>query len=128
MSEDTPALPRAFTTPISTPKHDKVTKDGFIPVKAEPKAPISFLPYEVRSDPEVSEQLDHYLVLPDSTMGLFREYARHIPYSSSKKDFFQKTGLHSLNGKSVILVHGFIQLICLKHFNSSFAKRARTEE
>jgi hypothetical protein len=90
---------RTLTPPRSTPKSDKVQKDGFLNVASVPKPAIRFPPYEVRRDPEIGPVLDEFNVVPDQHMGLFKEYPRYIPYTSSKKDFQEKTGRKGFDGK-----------------------------
>lgn len=105
MSFDDLILPRPYAAPTSTLKQDRGPKDGFHAIKADPKAPVTYLPFEVRSDSDVSRQLDSFSVLPDQSMGKFCEYPRYIPYSSSKKDFLEKTGRRGFEGKSLVSVH-----------------------
>lgn len=75
-----------------TSKPEKMSKDGFLPVKGVPKSPITYGPFELRNDPDIGRHLNECAVLPSTDMGLFREFPRYIPYSSSKKDFLEKTG------------------------------------
>ncbi|KAF2099708.1 hypothetical protein NA57DRAFT_75212 [Rhizodiscina lignyota] len=83
---------RAFSPPRSTPKPDKVQKDGFVNTTGNPKGAVRYTPFEVRRDPEIGPVLDKYHVVPDQNMGRFKDYPRYIPYTSSKKDFQNKTG------------------------------------
>ncbi|KAI8954087.1 hypothetical protein F4801DRAFT_45797 [Xylaria longipes] len=69
----------------------KMPKDAAVFTKSKPKGAINFQPYEDLD--EVSLRLvRRFQVYP---LGKIREYSRHIPYNSGKKDFFEKTGRES---------------------------------
>lgn len=97
--DSTSSTPKAYNTPSpSTARTDKVPKDGFIAIKSELRAAVLYPPHEVWCDDETASKLRSYYVVPDPSMGKFSEYPRFIPYTSSKKDFLNKTGLKGFNG------------------------------
>ncbi|KAF2969529.1 hypothetical protein GQX73_g4048 [Xylaria multiplex] len=75
------------------PKH-KIPKDAAVFTKGKPKGAINFQPYE-NLDEMSLHRARMFQVYP---LGKIREYARHIPYNSGKKDFFEKTGRESFEG------------------------------
>jgi hypothetical protein len=82
------------------PKH-KMPKDAAVFTKSKPKGAINFPPYE--SLDEASLRLVRkFQVYP---LGKIREYSRHIPYNSGKKDFYEKTGRESFEGTYHHLTH-----------------------
>ncbi|KAI0425103.1 hypothetical protein F5Y09DRAFT_352735 [Xylaria sp. FL1042] len=79
-----------FLERSAIPKH-KMPKDAAIFTKSKPKGSINFPPYE-NLDEMSLHKTRMFQVYP---LGKIREYSRHIPYNSGKKDFFEKTGRES---------------------------------
>ncbi|KAI0863688.1 hypothetical protein F4860DRAFT_501683 [Xylaria cubensis] len=69
----------------------KMPKDAAIFTKSKPKGAINFHPYEDLDEVSL-HRVRRFQVHP---LGKIREYSRHIPYNSGKKDFFEKTGRES---------------------------------
>lgn len=80
------------------PKH-KMAKDAAVFTKGKPKGVVNFRPFE-RLDENSSRAVREYQVFP---LGKIQEYCRHIPYNSGKKDFFEKTGRESFEGRQARL-------------------------
>ncbi|KAI1369430.1 hypothetical protein F5Y08DRAFT_325436 [Xylaria arbuscula] len=72
------------------PKH-KMPKDAAVFTKGKTKGAINFSPYEDLDE----ESLRHTRIFEVFPLGRIREFSRHIPYNSGKKDFFEKTGRES---------------------------------
>ncbi|OAQ97034.1 hypothetical protein LLEC1_05785, partial [Akanthomyces lecanii] len=58
------------------------------------RGPVNFMPFEEGLSPAVVHQIMHFQVRP---FGQIRQSCEHIPYNSSKKDFFGKTGRESID-------------------------------
>ena len=87
----------------TTPKHadsdaSKRPEDSTILAKCRPRGPINFPPFEDVDDTAL-QQLSKFKVTP---LGKIHQEFHHIPYSSSKKDLFDKTGRESIEGKILI--------------------------
>jgi hypothetical protein len=93
-----PAFPRADISVTSAPRKGKAAKDGFAPTKGTPNGPLNYLPYEAHEDPFIAPSLEEFKVSPSAEMGRFRDFPRHIPYSSSKKDTLAKIGRKGFDG------------------------------
>lgn len=65
--------------------------------KPKPPGPINFAPFE-EIDQASYREMCRFRVSP---FGKIRQSCQHIPYNSSKKDFFEKTGRESIEGKGV---------------------------
>jgi hypothetical protein len=63
--------------------------------KSKPLGPINFPPFE-EIDPASHLEMCRFQVNP---FGKIRQSCQHSPYNSSKKDFFEKTGRESIEGK-----------------------------
>lgn len=63
--------------------------------KSKPLGPINFAPFEEIGQASYRE-MNRFHVSP---LGKIRQNCQHIPYNSSKKDFFEKTGRESIEGK-----------------------------
>lgn len=87
-----------------------MTTDGPMPAqKAKPhgnadsmpkpklQGPVNFAPFE-DVDQASYREVQRFQVSP---FGQIRQSCDHIPYSSSKKDFFEKTGRESIEGKGL---------------------------
>lgn len=64
-------------------------------VKSKAKGIVNFPPFENLDEGSLRE-IKRYQVYP---YGKIQEYCRHIPYNSGKKDFYEKTGRESFEGK-----------------------------
>jgi hypothetical protein len=64
---------------------------------AQPQGSINFPPFEDIEDVSYREMC-RFRVSP---FGKIRQSCQHIPYNSSKKDFFEKTGRESIEGKGL---------------------------
>ncbi|KAM3462746.1 hypothetical protein MY5147_009777 [Beauveria neobassiana] len=58
------------------------------------RGPVNFMPFEEGLSPEMVREIAHFQVRP---FGQIRQSCEHIPYNSSKKDFFGKTGRESID-------------------------------
>lgn len=85
----------AFYGPTAMPKHRK-PKDAAVFTKGRAKGLVGFPPHE-RLDEASVREVRKYHVFP---FGKIQDYCRHIPYNSGKKDFFEKTGRESFEGKA----------------------------
>ncbi|KAH8167043.1 hypothetical protein CIB48_g1188 [Xylaria polymorpha] len=74
-----------------TMSKQKMPKDAAVFTKSKPKGAINFQPYEDLDEVSL-HSVRRFQVYP---LGKIREYSRHIPYNSGKKDFFEKTGRES---------------------------------
>ncbi|KAJ8122807.1 hypothetical protein O1611_g9748 [Lasiodiplodia mahajangana] len=79
-----------FLDRSAMPKH-KMPKDAAVFTKSKPKGAINFQPFEELDELSL-HRVRKFQVYP---LGKIREYSRHIPYNSGKKDFFEKTGRES---------------------------------
>ncbi|KAI1737276.1 hypothetical protein F4680DRAFT_217569 [Xylaria scruposa] len=79
-----------FLDRLAIPKQ-KMPKDAAIFTKSKPKGAINFHPYDDLDEVSL-HRARRFQVHP---LGKIREYSRHIPYNSGKKDFFEKTGRES---------------------------------
>lgn len=59
------------------------------------RGPVNYMPYEHGLGAETLRQIEQFHVRP---FGEIRQSCEHIPYNSSKKDFFGKTGRESIDG------------------------------
>ena len=71
-----------------------MSKSDAILVKAEPKGEVNYKPCETQ-DETIAAEHRKFKVEP---MGRISDYPRHIPYSSDKKSFQQKTGRDAIEG------------------------------
>lgn len=65
-------------------------------VRAHPKGTVRFRPFEDGLDAATRRYIEEFQIYP---FGNIEEFCRHIPYASGKKDFFEKTGRESFEGK-----------------------------
>lgn len=84
-----------------------MVKESGVFVKSKAKGNINFPPFENLDDASLRE-IKRYQTFP---FGKIQEYCRHIPYNSGKKDFYEKTGRESFEGK-----HAWLQLTSSKKF------------
>lgn len=94
-----PAMTRATSeaTPEPAPvaKKQKLAKDAPIFAKGSPVGHVKYAPYEAFAGSE-REVMNRFNVFPD--IGTITNFPRHIPYSSDKKGFLQKTGRDAFEG------------------------------
>lgn len=81
---------------ISRNSKVKHTKDAPKFEKGEAVGVVAFPPYEV-FDSDLVKHIKEFKILPASAIA---SYPRHIPYSSDKKEFLNKTGRDSFEGMS----------------------------
>ncbi|KAK5998437.1 hypothetical protein PT974_00816 [Cladobotryum mycophilum] len=74
------------------PSRSKTSKGLDNPTMPRPQGPVNFAPFEDVDEASVQE-LSRFRVRP---FGQIRQSCEHIPYNSSKKDFFEKTGRESM--------------------------------
>ena len=65
-------------------------------VKSKAKGVVNFPPFEDLDEVSLRE-VQKFKVYP---FGSIQECCKHIPYNSGKKDFFEKTGRESFEGKA----------------------------
>ena len=70
-------------------------KDAAIFAKGKIYGEIRYAPCEVQ-DEDIAKEHAKFHLYP---MGRISEYCRHIPYNSEKKNFLEKTGRESFEGK-----------------------------
>lgn len=63
--------------------------------KSKAKGIVNFPPFEDLDDESLREVRKYHV----SPLGNIQSNCRHIPYNSGKKDFFEKTGRESFEGK-----------------------------
>ena len=64
--------------------------------KTRPRGAVRFAPYENFEDETALQEVRRFCV---RQLGTIRNSCTHIPYNSGKKDFFEKTGRESFEGK-----------------------------
>lgn len=74
----------------------RARETGRITKPARPRGLITHHPFE-ELDEAAAKEVARFQVKP---FGRIRESCAHIPYNSGKKDFFDKTGRESFEGKS----------------------------
>ncbi|KFH47732.1 Transcriptional repressor-like protein [Hapsidospora chrysogenum ATCC 11550] len=85
------AFPLSMEEP---PPKAKKTRDSSDLSYTRPQGPINYPPYEAL-DAEAFNEMRPFDVYPFGQIG---HYCAHIPYSSDKKDVFEKTGRENFNG------------------------------
>lgn len=86
----------ACSTYTSSSRRQKLPKDAAIFADAKINAPVNFPPHENYSDENLLREHRKFQIFP---LGLImKQGARHIPYNSDKKDFFEKTGRTAFEG------------------------------
>ncbi|KAF2116305.1 hypothetical protein BDV96DRAFT_658540 [Lophiotrema nucula] len=91
-SSQSPTPPTARPTALSTsdPKRQKLSKDAMrLDPGTKPVGPVNFPPYEADGDETIAAMHRKFRIHPAGKIAL---YHRHIPYTSSKKEFTEKTG------------------------------------
>lgn len=94
ISSPTETLRTTRSAPSAAPKGRAPVNAVGLP-KLKPQGPVNFAPYET-VDQAAYRELRQFLVTP---LGQIRQNCEHIPYNSSKKDFFEKTGRESIEGE-----------------------------
>lgn len=90
-----PAEVLQTTTDVSSSPKAKSPAGVVNMTKSKPLGPINFAPFE-EIDQASYREMCRFRVSP---FGKIRQSCQHIPYNSSKKDFFEKTGRESIEGK-----------------------------
>lgn len=95
-----PGLSFAEDSPLPLVRHSTFEKhrmaketSGFSKSKA--KGVVNFPPFEDLDDDSLRE-VERFRVCP---LGNIQDNCRHVPYNSSKKDFYEKTGRESFEGE-----------------------------
>lgn len=103
--------PRPETPNASSPsKRQKLIKDAAVFLRGAIKGNINYPPFECNEDSlcldsqqrqELAEHHECFKIFPCGRRdeGLISDYVRHIPYSSEKKGFLNKTGRDAFDGK-----------------------------
>lgn len=73
----------------------KIPKSAALLPASRPKGIVTFYPHE-RLDEASLRLVRRFRV---RSFGNIQDHSRHIPYNSGKKDFFEKTGRESFEGK-----------------------------
>jgi hypothetical protein len=71
--------------------------NGF--VKSKVKGTVNFPPHE-DLDPDSLDLVRQFKVF---ALGHIQDFSRHIPYNSGKKDFSEKTGRESFEGRYLVV-------------------------
>ncbi|KAI1779718.1 hypothetical protein F4818DRAFT_453716 [Hypoxylon cercidicola] len=90
-SSPTTSLPDESGLPESMMPKQKIPKSAALLPASRPKGAVNFYPHE-RLDEASLRLVRKFRVHP---LGNIQDHARHIPYNSGKKDFFEKTGRES---------------------------------
>lgn len=78
----------------------KKSRDSSDLTYTRPQGVIKYPPFE-SLDREAYSQIQSFGIYPFGEIG---QYCAHIPYSSDKKDVFEKTGRESFHGKFAALI------------------------
>ena len=109
--------PRAETPNAPSPsKRQKLIKDAAVFLRGAIKGNINYPPFECTEDslcldPKQRQELAHhhecFQIFPCGRRdeGLISDYVRHIPYSSEKKSFLNKTGRDAFDGKQATMAN-----------------------
>lgn len=117
----TPATPSAS-------KRQKLVKDAAVFLRGSVKGDINHPPFECNEESldldlnheqrqELAEQHQRFQIFPSGRgdEGRIADYVRHIPYSSEKKNFLNKTGRDAFDGRFMLAFHPHARplLICV---------------
>ncbi|KAL7784852.1 hypothetical protein V8C37DRAFT_343161 [Trichoderma ceciliae] len=91
-STSSPAEALRVTTDVSPAPKTKSSVNVDSMTKPKPQGPVNFAPFE-DIDQASYREMCRFRV---SRFGQIRQSCEHIPYNSSKKDFFEKTGRESI--------------------------------
>lgn len=121
-----PETPDSAIPNVPSFKRQKTAKDGGPSSPKTPQNPVNYEPTECnapsliltfRQKAELTEQQKMFCLLPSGLPNdKIRDFPKHIPYTSEKKGFFDKTGREAFEGKSSHL--GRPDMVCehlLKH-------------
>lgn len=86
---------------VSNPRRQKLPKDAAIFADVKVSGPVNFPPHESRDDEHLLRQHRKFQIYPLGR--IMKQGARHIPYNSDKKDFFEKTGRTAFEGIRVMI-------------------------
>ncbi|KAI5367388.1 Putative transcription regulator HTH, APSES-type DNA-binding domain-containing protein [Septoria linicola] len=95
--------PRPETPITPSPKRQKLIKDAAVFLRGTQQGQVNYPPFECTDDSlclnnhqrrELADQHERFQIFPSGRNheGLIGDYVRHIPYSSEKKSFLNKTG------------------------------------
>ena len=73
-----------------------MVKDGAIFIPGKPRMDVRYPPYETR-DAEAVAEYERFRMNPRCNFG---KCPRQIPYKSTRRDFFEKTGRESFEGST----------------------------
>lgn len=83
------------------PKRQKLSKADAVFVKGRPKGEVRYPPFgsvdHDNYDPSLAARHREYQIFPP--VDEIKDYPQHIPYSSEKKDFLEKTGREAFEGE-----------------------------
>lgn len=86
-----PVVTGSPVTPLTTALRRRISKDA--PIFSEDNKTVghvNFPPHEAGDDPDLNTQHRRFSVFPSGKIA--QKGVRHVPYSSDKKDFSDKTG------------------------------------
>ncbi|KAH8689413.1 transcription regulator HTH, apses-type DNA-binding domain-containing protein, partial [Talaromyces proteolyticus] len=84
--------PRPKNFPLERMKRPRIPKDAPIFTPGKTRGELRYPPHEDDQDEELVKEHKRFEIHP---MGHVAEYPRHIPYSSEKKTFLERTGRES---------------------------------
>lgn len=87
--------PNTFPPDISDKRPPRIPKDAPVFTPGKVRGELRYPPYEERDEVLDSQ---HALFEIHPTIGNIAKFPRHIPYSSEKKGFLEKTGRESFEG------------------------------
>jgi hypothetical protein len=91
-----PAQTFPATRDITVPKRQKIAKDAMIlTAGSKVNGNINYPPYEANGDPMLVREHQKCHIHP---AGNIADYRRHIPYTSDKKEFTERTGRQAFEG------------------------------
>jgi hypothetical protein len=105
-----PISPPPPPPPMSMPTSRSMSRGPAL-VKSKANGLIKFPPYE---DLDAAARLEvrRFCVSP---IGDIQEYSRHIPYNSGKKNFYDRTGRESFEGKLFFSLHVLVLFLSFSH-------------
>ena len=80
-------------------KQSMAGKDSEVFTKSKAKGSVNFRPFE-DLDEIFLREVRKFQVYP---FGKIQDFCRHIPYNSGKKDFYEKTGRESFEGRDSLV-------------------------
>lgn len=104
-----PDTPDSATPNVPPSRRQKMGKDGGLTSPKAPQNPVNYEPTECNAPSliltfaqraELTEQHKRFRLSPfDLPRDKIRDFPKHIPYTSEKKGFFEKTGREAFEGK-----------------------------